>query len=122
MSKIKSLEAKLDTMWSAIITSAGNCAKCGGTYNLDPHHIKRRASKSTRWDLNNGICLCSKCHTESSDFSAHGTIKKFEDWICERNGELWYYELTLKSNKTVKYYENDLEEMLAELTKVFIGI
>lgn len=38
------------------------CAFCGSVYNIECHHIIKVRDKLTRWLLQNGICLCHKCH------------------------------------------------------------
>jgi len=34
-----------------------------------------------RWNISNAIMLCSEHHTDSSEFSAHRTPKKFKKFI-----------------------------------------
>lgn len=58
----KTLENKLDKVFSLIIRLDGYCIKCGKTENLQCSHIHSRAKKSVRWDLLNAFCLCSSCH------------------------------------------------------------
>ncbi len=39
------------------------CRECGSVHSLQSHHIKSyREYPELRFDLNNGILLCSKCH------------------------------------------------------------
>lgn len=39
------------------------CQMCPSEENVDVHHIKRYADcAELRYDPNNGICLCKKCH------------------------------------------------------------
>ena len=78
----KVLEETLDRLWSKIVKQrAGSCAKCGRKLTLNAHHIIGRRNKRTRWDLDNGICLCASCHALSSVFSAHQTPDLFLDWL-----------------------------------------
>ena len=55
---------KLDKLWSEKIKIIWGykCARCGRTEYLNSHHIIGKSNFNTRWDLNNGICLCSGCH------------------------------------------------------------
>ena len=51
--------------WTKQIISKGKCEKCGATENLEAHHIIKWADyPKGRVDLENGMCLCHKCHTE----------------------------------------------------------
>lgn len=50
------------------------CQKCGSRKNIQAHHIKAwKSNKELRYEVNNGITLCRRCHLE-----AHGG--------CWRNG------------------------------------
>ncbi len=46
------------------------CEFCGKKENLNAHHIFSRSRNSTRYSLENSICLCSGCHSLSIH-SAH---------------------------------------------------
>lgn len=114
-SELKRVNNKLDKTWSILIRSAGACEYCCSVNHLQAHHIFGRRNQSTRWDLNNGICLCPGCHTFSNDFSAHQTPTTFTEWIIERRGEAWHDELKLKAHSSIKMNLNDKKELLAEL-------
>jgi hypothetical protein len=66
-------ERKLDKLWSKKIKMIFNnkCWVCGSDKFLNSHHIISRNAKELRWDIENGICLCSKHHRYSFDISAH---------------------------------------------------
>ena len=79
--KIKTEKEDLDKdcldLWSEIVKlKAGykcqfpNCRK---TTYLNSHHIFTRGIKATRYDPDNGLCLCSGHHTLNND-SAHKSI------------------------------------------------
>lgn len=60
--------------WKKKILSKGKCEKCGATNNLEAHHIIKWSDyPKGRIDINNGMCLCHKCHTEEhkNDQSYH---------------------------------------------------
>ena len=88
-----------DAAWSlAVKDRDGNrCAYCGSTKYLNSHHIFSRTHQGLRWDLDNGITLCSEHHTFSTKFSAHKTPMEFTLWIMERNGKEWYERLRAKA-------------------------
>ena len=53
---------------------------CKNTKNLVAHHIFPWADfPAFRYDINNGICLCKKCHT--SFHNTHGMHKYFNNWM-----------------------------------------
>jgi predicted restriction endonuclease len=109
------LDGKLDTAWSAAVRSVGCCEYCGRTDTLNAHHIYSRSKKSTRWDIENGICLCVAHHTFSSSFSAHKTPLEFIDWLYKNRGQDKIDALRLKSNQVGKFSKEEKEEMLKEL-------
>ncbi len=51
--------------WRNIIISRGYCDACQSNENLVAHHLNNFSEhKDLRTDINNGICLCTKCHIE----------------------------------------------------------
>lgn len=110
----------LDNLWSKTVKlKAGNkCEFCGKTNRLNSHHIYSRSKRSTRWDIDNGVCLCSGHHSLQSNFSAHKTPLDFMEWIRARRGETWYKTLQLKANATSKMdYKLEKLYLLQELNK-----
>lgn len=94
---------KYDTKWSYLVkVRAWN--KCEipwcTRWNLNSHHIFTRMNYTTRFDLDNWICLCSRHHTLNPRFSAHKTPTEFTEWIKEYRWEKRYDTLRLKSNQT----------------------
>ena len=60
-------DSTLRKLWREclLIIYNNKCAVCGeieGGENLQCHHIIPRKYVLTRWDLNNGIVVCKKCH------------------------------------------------------------
>lgn len=47
-----------------VLARDGNrCRFCGGTKNLEAHHIRPfRSHRELRWSIDNGITLCEPCH------------------------------------------------------------
>ena len=118
---MKPIEKQLDKLWSAIILTTGRCDKCGSKYNLDPHHIFIRGNRSTRWDLDNGICLCSDCHT-AAPYAAHRNINGFRKWLIEERGQAWFDDLNFRAHKTVYWSTIELEMKLEVLKEVLEGL
>lgn len=113
------LANKCDKKWSYLVKLArGNkCAYCGKKTYLNSHHLFTRTNYATRFDLDNGICLCSWHHTLNSNFSAHKTPLEFAEWIKELKGEERYDNLKRKSkglrdgdyDKVIKYLDEQAE-------------
>ncbi len=98
------LNKNRDDQWSLDIKTRDGfkCCYCDKTTYLNSHHIFSRSNHSVRWDMDNGICLCSGHHTLNSDFSAHKTPAEFIEWIKERNGIEWYERLRAKARQVDK--------------------
>ena len=109
------LKLKLNKLWSEIVRSKGVCEYCGRTEFLNAHHHYGKRAESTRWDLDNGVCLCPACHVYSSVFSAHQTPADFCRWIEKKRGKAWATRLRKKHSEVVKYSVEDLEKLLEEL-------
>jgi hypothetical protein len=93
-----------DKNWAYLVKElAGNkCEFCGKTEHLNSHHIFSRSSHNLRWDVTNGIALCSGHHTLKSDFSAHKTPADFVEWIKEYRGLEWYEDLRRRAKSIEK--------------------
>ena len=51
--------------WAKQVLEKGCCEECGSTEHLEAHHIIKWADyPKGRIDINNGECLCHRCHTE----------------------------------------------------------
>ena len=98
------LNKQKDTEWSKAVKERDGfkCQYCGKTEYLNAHHIFSRSNFTVRWDLDNGITLCSGCHTMSSIFSAHKTPAEFIEWVKVKKGLEWYERLRKKARKTTK--------------------
>lgn len=112
---------KADDLWSeAVKVNYGHrCAYCGTSENLNSHHIYTRSRMATRWDIDNGICLCANHHTFSQEFSAHKTPAKFHAWLCDLKWPDYVEAIEKKSLSVCKVTTEMLEGHIAEL-KSFI--
>ena len=54
--------AEADRLFSLLIREAGKCFKCQSTYHLQCAHIISRTYKAIRYNPDNALCLCQKCH------------------------------------------------------------
>ena len=120
--KNNSLNRLLDTLWSKAVKKLAKekCEHCGSTQYLNSHHIFGRRNFPVRWNVNNGVCLCAKCHQFSSQFSAHQTPTLLTDWIRSKRGEEWYSQLVMMT-AIPKLTLSDKEELREELEKIIYG-
>jgi hypothetical protein len=115
----KMIIKELDELWSLKVREKCQCELCGRKGNIksfDAHHIKGRSRLSTRWDLENGACLCKGCHrfkVHMDTLTASILIQKLKD----KRGKMWYNELVEKANMITKYSIQDLENIKLLLTK-----
>jgi len=111
----KGLKKKLDTAWSKVVRlQAGNkCEVCSKTEYLNAHHIVGKRNLRLRWELYNGVSLCSGCHTLKTD-SAHQNPVWFEKWLKEDRGE--DYKLIEATMNEIKKWTVD--EMLVKLKEL----
>lgn len=93
---------KYDTKWSKLVKIKA-WYKCEVDWcpktSLNSHHIFSRNNWSTRFDLDNWVCLCSWHHTLNNTFSAHKTPTEFTEFIIKKRGRKRYNKLKLKANK-----------------------
>jgi len=117
MTKTRKLQIKADCddLWSFLVKAGGKCEHCNSNSRLNAHHYWSRSCLSTRFDLDNGFCLCVSCHVLSSGFSAHKTPAEFVDWAREYRGQAWEDELRSKKNQILKLTEQDYEDLRASL-------
>lgn len=120
----KKLRDKADDLWSEAVKVNYNkrCAYCGTSENLNSHHIFTRSRMGTRWNIDNGICLCANHHTFSQQFSAHGTPAKFNEWLIGIKWEDFVQSMERFSLAVTKVKDSDLEsdcEFLANFIKSF---
>ena len=103
----KLIEKNLDDMWSKAVKVRDNnkCVRCGGNYGMQSHHIFSRRHKATRWDIDNGVALCTGCHI----FYAHRDVGGFCSWYMDKFGKEQFFRLDQLSKVTFKpdadYYD-----------------
>lgn len=73
---------KLDDLFKAAVKrlAKGKCEVCGKKKYLHTHHIIGRRNYQVRWDLENGVALCSGCHKMKIQ-SAHEDPLWFRGWL-----------------------------------------
>ncbi|MFA5340172.1 MAG: hypothetical protein WC332_00200 [Clostridia bacterium] len=116
--KVKSERQKLiiacDNLWSdCIIARDKTCRYSNSEDRLSAHHIRGKSHYSTRWDLENGLCLSwTKIH-----FLQKNNPEFFQDKIIEIIGDEKYQQLKTKSLVRVDYSIADLRDIKESLEK-----
>ncbi len=107
---------RLDALVSEIVRSRGKCEaegeggmKC--SRQLQAAHIFSRSHKGTRWDLRNGLCLCSGHHL----FWAHKEPYEFAKFCLKRLGAATMDALQIKARQITKLSVQDLLNIEDEL-------
>jgi len=101
------LVKKLDKLWAKAIKERDiYCQKhIGKQYStrMNAHHIIFRSKGNIlRWDVINGVLLCSMpCH-KFHNGSAHMDNQDFNDWFAMCNPSKWKY-LQERKNKRVQF-------------------
>ena len=110
----KWLNKKLDEAWSKAVRLQGYCSYCGKRSPevvLHAHHIFSRRHFSTRWDVENGVCLCTGCHL----YIAHKDIQEFADWVLNRFGAECLERLRRKAHTPALFGKDDKRAILDDL-------
>ena len=107
----KTWRNKCDKKWSEKVKERADyqCEFCKTDRYLNAHHIYSRSNLTMRYNLDNGVCLCSGHHTLSSMFSAHKTPLEFLEWIKSKRGDKWYDSIRETSRIISKHI--DYEQM-----------
>lgn len=72
--KLKNENGMNQREWTKEIFKLDNykCIICGNSGHLNAHHIKAWAKhKELRYEFDNGVTLCKKCHSQTSDTGFH---------------------------------------------------
>lgn len=111
------LNKQLDILWSKAVRSKGYCEYCGKKppeVVLHAHHIYSRRHFSTRWNIKNGVCLCTGCHL----YKAHKDIQEFSDWVRAHFGSTHIEMLKVEANNLFFGYSKDQKlQMIDKLKK-----
>ena len=117
----KKIKKQLDKLWSETVRARdGRCVICGRTEFLNAHHIFGRTASATRWDIENGITLCSKHHTFDNTISPHTTRGSRNWWrfIEMYLGKEKRDEFEKKASKTKRWKRSELQDVKKELKKI----
>ena len=103
----RSVKKSCDRLFSQIIRSLGFCVRCGSKQNLQCCHIYSRKYNSVRFDEQNAVCLCARCHRWG-----HDNPTDFTKWL---ETFINLDRLREKRNKIVKYKLDDWLQLEAVL-------
>jgi len=109
------LEKECFTLWSKCARARQRtCRICGADSSsvLQSHHIRSRVNVATRFDLENALVLCSRCHCLQ-----RFKPETFFDNVIECIGQEEYDRLKAKSAVIAKQTVQDLIEMKEHLTR-----
>jgi hypothetical protein len=109
-------DKRLDDLWAKAVKkrARSRCEYCGKTTTLNSHHIFSRSNRATRWDVNNGVCLCVAHHV-FGNMSAHKAPIEFVEWLKEKRGERWYDTLRQKAKTVAR--KPDKQQIREELER-----
>lgn len=93
----KRLIKKCDKLFSQYIRSIGRCEMCGKRTTLACAHIFSRKNMSVRWDPDNALCLCYRCHIHV----AHKEPIRFTEFVKKKLGKK-YDPLRMRADIPVK--------------------
>jgi hypothetical protein len=108
-----------DRVWHKLVAYQFNqrCALCGKP-GTDPHHWWFiRSIQQYRWDINNGVYLCRKCHGETER-----EPDKLLDFIGERYPIMWTWAQTRPPLESHRVSEGHVWDVYMELQRVAIGL
>jgi len=113
MNKKQKLRSQCDKLWFELLLKE-HCEVCNKPA-VQVHHFYFKSSYGAlRFDLDNGISLCQKCH-----YVLHTQDpKKIEMEIIEKRGKKWADRLEKKSRErpkpsyqTILYYNEQIERL-----------
>ena len=109
--------ATLDSLWRSIVKDrdGGRCKIHGcNQAPVEAHHIFGRGH-AVRWDIRNGISLCTDHHT---GWVHNGGEKEFLTKLRADWGENAFDELEMLSRKVMHFKNYDLIDLIKELKDI----
>ena len=91
------LRRRLLRLWSEAVRRRDGCKciYCGSTEKPQAHHLCPKSCKDSklRYDIMNGVTLCSLHHKYSNKISAHKSPIIFAEWLRNNRFEQYNYVL-----------------------------
>ncbi len=111
---ISTIDAECRKLWSqCVITRDKACRVTGSGRTLSAHHIRSVGHASTRFDLENGMCLSWR----DWHFIQKVSPELFQDGIIDVIGVEKYEELRRKSRQPLKRNIQDYRDERERLTR-----
>lgn len=111
---ISTIDAACLKLWSqCVITRDRVCRVTKSTHSLSAHHIRSRGHASTRFDLENGMCLSWRDWHFLQKFNP----ERFQDGIIDVIGVDKYEQLKAKSRIPLKRNIQDMRDERERLTR-----
>lgn len=109
--RIQTLRDKCDKLLTPIVRLRNPaCLLCGSPTQVAHHHVHKSKSLVLRYDIDNLINLCNKCH-----FKLHQDESYWASVIVKSKGLRWFNKLEKRKNQTIKGSEDWYEEQLLKL-------
>ncbi len=105
---------KCDTIWYELQHRRHTrCSVCGSP-RVEIHHlIPKNGHAATRTAMENGIGLCPN-HHRGSDFSAHGTPRKWERYLEAERPSIWNWIVENRERVERVDWKNRYQELKSE--------
>lgn len=95
--RVSQIDKDCDQLWSKVILERDpKCLRCN-LPSTDAHHIFKRRKRILRWNLQNGVGVCRRCH---SYFEAH---PKDNELITQKVGLKVYERLKILESQIERY-------------------
>lgn len=110
---LKKLQRQADKLWQDCIKLIHTkCISCGEPMKLGHHVFPKRLHSCLRYDLDNGVPACLRCHFKHHRFQDPILLYK----ALETRGFLWLVHLIEKSRDKLKkrdrsYFEGKIKEL-----------
>lgn len=117
MKSISALKKALDKEFGRIVRARGMCAKCqkgAEEVGLQCAHIFSRKNMSVRWDFENALSLCWRCHFHW----AHKEPIQFYEFVEEYLGVVRFAQLKFRAKQIKKWTRDELEELLEKMKEL----
>lgn len=103
----------LDNLFSKVIRARdGKCLHCGKLESLQCSHVLPRTYISVRWNLNNAITLCYRCHIYWWHKYPHEAVAWYDELFPGR-----YEQLKVQAEQHFKVNKEDIRTALKEIAK-----
>ena len=113
--KRKALIDKLDKAFQIWGRAEYNfCFICGSGYSCLHHFIHKAQSTNLRWDKQNGVPICGRCHQRLHSRNDASETWIIEDRMSNRFGDDWKRYIQKEKVKMYKPGIKELEELLEE--------